>query len=80
MHGKHSRIRMELTAWSAAVSTCEPPSPTSPSHPQYLCFGQPLSDEELDSVKAMVAERMPEGLSDAVRPWGGCGAAWSGLV
>ncbi|KAI8466496.1 MAG: hypothetical protein J3K34DRAFT_460850 [Monoraphidium minutum] len=32
---------------------------------QCLCFGQPLSEEELDSVKAMVAERMPEGLGDA---------------
>ncbi|KAI8463172.1 MAG: hypothetical protein J3K34DRAFT_527193 [Monoraphidium minutum] len=31
---------------------------------QVLCFGQPLSEEELDSVKAMVAERMPEGLGD----------------
>lgn len=32
---------------------------------QYLCFGQLLSAEELDSVKAMVAERMPDGLGDS---------------
>ncbi|GBF89351.1 hypothetical protein Rsub_02229 [Raphidocelis subcapitata] len=32
---------------------------------QYLCFGQLLSEEELASVKAMVAERMPEGLGEA---------------
>lgn len=34
---------------------------------QCLCFGQELSEEELANVKAMVAERMPEGISDAVR-------------
>lgn len=34
---------------------------------QYLCFGQLLSEEELNSVKAMVAERMPEGIGDTVR-------------
>lgn len=33
---------------------------------QYLCFGQPLSEDELDSVKAMVAERMPEGIGEVV--------------
>jgi hypothetical protein len=38
---------------------------------QCLCFGQPLTAEELGSVKAMVAERMPEGISDAVRGWRG---------
>ena len=34
---------------------------------QQLCFGQRLNEDELASVKAMVAERMPEGISDAVR-------------
>ena len=32
---------------------------------QYLCFGQPLTADELGSVRRMVAERMADGLSDA---------------
>jgi hypothetical protein len=42
---------------------------------QALVFGAPLAPDELGAVKAMVAERMPEGLGDAVRGagWGGAG-------
>uniref|UniRef100_A0A383VCR8 Mitochondrial Rho GTPase n=1 Tax=Tetradesmus obliquus TaxID=3088 RepID=A0A383VCR8_TETOB len=32
---------------------------------QFLCFGQPLTPDELASVRQMVAERMADGLSDA---------------
>ncbi|KAF6252047.1 EF hand associated-domain-containing protein [Scenedesmus sp. NREL 46B-D3] len=32
---------------------------------QFLCFGQPLTPDELASVRQMVAERMADGLNDA---------------
>jgi Ras family protein T1 len=32
---------------------------------QYQCFGQPLTPDELASVRQMVAERMADGLNDA---------------
>eukprot|EP00879_Flechtneria_rotunda_P026651 GHRR01028442.1.p1 GENE.GHRR01028442.1~~GHRR01028442.1.p1 ORF type:complete len:119 (+),score=21.64 GHRR01028442.1:22-378(+) len=32
---------------------------------QFLCFGQPLTQDELASVRQMVAERMADGLNDA---------------
>ena len=38
---------------------------------QYQCFGQPLTPDELASVRQMVAERMADGLNDA---GGVCGA------
>lgn len=31
---------------------------------QFLCFGQPLTADELASVRQMVAERMADGLND----------------
>jgi hypothetical protein len=45
---------------------------------QYQCFGQPLTPDELASVRQMVAERMADGLNDAGRYCAcpGCGGAW----
>jgi len=41
---------------------------------QYQCFGQPLTPDELASVRQMVAERMADGLNDAgVCVWPGGG-------
>jgi hypothetical protein len=34
---------------------------------QYVCFGQPLTAEEMGSVRQMVGERMPDGLNDQGR-------------
>jgi hypothetical protein len=47
---------------------------------QFLCFGQLLSEEELGAVKAMVAERMPDGLAEGVRGEGRGGVCRVGFV
>jgi hypothetical protein len=43
---------------------------------QYQCFGQPLTPDELESVRQMVAERMADGLNDAGGWVGGWVRGW----